>query len=158
MYDPMTEEESINSFRGEFGFLSNFHRAQFIDLFTLKVYKSSEHFYVACKARDEADHEMLRNHPFKGLKEAGRSITMRPDWENVKESVMMEALYAKFTQNEDLKQLLLDTGDREIIEGNTWHDQYWGSCSCEKHYKTDGKNMLGELLMALRARLKKESK
>ena len=61
---------------------------------------------------------------------------------------MKELLMAKFSQNEDLKKKLLDTGDATLIEGNTWGDKYWGVC------KGVGKNRLGELLMEVREELK----
>ena len=45
------------------------------------------------------------------------------------------------------------TGDAELIEGNTWHDNYWGVCSCSK-CNGRGKNRLGKLLMKVREELR----
>ena len=39
---------------------------------------------------------------------------------------------------------LLDTGDTELIEGNNWHDTFWGVC------KGKGQNNLGKILMEVR--------
>ena len=45
-----------------------------------------------------------------------------------------------------------------LIEGNTWHDNYWGDCSCNRCKSKSGENMLGILLMELRDKLNKEVK
>ena len=52
------------------------------------------------------------------------------------------------------KKQLLETGDEELIEGNRWHDNVFGSCFCPK-CGDKGQNMLGKLLMELRDKLKK---
>lgn len=40
----------------------------------------------------------------------------------------------------------MNTGDRLLVEGNTWGDTYWGDTG-----STDSENMLGTLLMQRRA-------
>ena len=57
----------------------------------------------------------------------------------------------KYTTNLDLKQKLLDTGELEIIEGNTWNDTYWGQCPIGY-----GLNNLGKILMLIRSEIKNE--
>ena len=52
--------------------------------------------------------------------------------------------------SEDLKEKLLATGDKILIEGNTWNDDFWGKCS------DNGKNNLGIILMKIREEIKKE--
>ena len=74
----------------------------------------------------------------------------RSDWEEVKQDVMYVALYAKFTQHQELKKLLLKTGDRPLIE-HTERDSYWGDGG-----DGSGRNHLGELLMRLRKELKEQ--
>lgn len=74
-------------------------------------------------------------------------VTLRPDWEDVKLDIMRKALEAKFTQIPDLKKLLKETGTRDLIE-NSPKDSYWG-CGRDKK----GQNMLGKLLVELRAKL-----
>jgi len=69
------------------------------------------------------------------------------DWEEVKDGIMLDALRLKFTQHSELKELLLSTGDEEIIEDSPI-DSYWG-CGSDG----EGKNMLGKLLMKLRSEL-----
>ena len=61
---------------------------------------------------------------------------------------MREALRAKFSQHQDLRKILLDTGDAEIVE-HTSNDSYWGDGG-----DGSGKNMLGRLLMEVRDELR----
>ena len=77
-----------------------------------------------------------------------RKLPLRHDWESVKEQVMMDALRAKFTQHDDLKAILLGTGDATLVE-HTANDSYWGDGG-----DGSGKNRLGHLLMQLRAELR----
>jgi predicted NAD-dependent protein-ADP-ribosyltransferase YbiA (DUF1768 family) len=62
---------------------------------------------------------------------------------------MREGLRKKFAIPE-FRVKLLATGDEELMEGNTWHDNTWGNCVCAKCQNTPGRNMLGMLLMELR--------
>jgi ribA/ribD-fused uncharacterized protein len=72
---------------------------------------------------------------------------MRDDWNDIKIDVMRDLLQEKFS-DDDLRELLLATGDAELIEGNTWNDYFWGVCLGE------GQNWLGKLLMEVRKELK----
>ena len=57
---------------------------------------------------------------------------------------------AKFTQNAGLAEQLIATGDRELVEGNNWHDTFWGADG-----KTgEGENHLGRILMKIRGELR----
>jgi len=82
-------------------------------------------------------------------KRLGRKVTLRPDWEQVKVNVMRDLLEAKFGGRLDGRDLLLSTGDAELIEGNNWHDTFWGQCKCPIH-QGHGLNVLGTLLMEVR--------
>lgn len=137
----------IESFRGEFEFLSNF----FVHPVTVwgKTYASTEHAYQAAKATNDADHEKVRSCSTPGqAKKMGQAITCRLDWEAVKEGVMLDCLRAKFVRGSELAQKLLDTGDKTLVEGNHWGDTYWGVC------RGKGKNRLGHLLMMVRSELR----
>ena len=81
-----------------------------------------------------------------------RKRPLRRDWESVKESVMLEALRAKFTQHEDLQAILLGTGDAVLVE-HTANDAYWGDGG-----DGSGKNRLGRLLMQVRDELRAEGR
>ena len=65
---------------------------------------------------------------------------------------------AKFRQNRDARQILLSTNDAILIEGNTWHDNTWGDCSCgdRPECKKPGLNLLGKALMLVRKELQDE--
>lgn len=77
------------------------------------------------------------------------------DHHTLAEVVMYECLRRKFSpiNHAGLADLLLDTRDAYLCEGNTWHDQTWGSCQCLKHSLEPGRNLLGRLLMDIRAEL-----
>lgn len=77
-----------------------------------------------------------------------KHVPIRSDWEHVKDTVMRDGLMAKFSQNETLKQMLLDTGDAELVEKSP-RDAYWGVGKDGR-----GRNRLGELLMEVREGLR----
>ena len=76
------------------------------------------------------------------------SESVRGDWPSVKDQIMLKALRAKFTQDKHLRQLLLDTKDRKLVE-HTTNDSYWGDGG-----DGSGQNHLGKLLMQVRSELK----
>jgi predicted NAD-dependent protein-ADP-ribosyltransferase YbiA (DUF1768 family) len=69
---------------------------------------------------------------------------------------MYEICYAKFSQNVELKEKLLATGNKHLIEGTYWHDNCWGDCYCEDCVDIVGENRLGEILMEIRSDLRGE--
>ncbi len=81
-------------------------------------------------------------------KRAGRTTILRQDWEDIKEQVMYEVCLAKFTQNTELGQKLIDTDDAILIEGNDWGDKTWGMVNGV------GQNKLGKILMRIREEIK----
>ena len=66
---------------------------------------------------------------------------------------MLLCLRLKFRQNPRLRECLLSTQDAVLVEGNTWHDNYWGNCRCRKCRRHKGLNRLGRLLMQVRAEI-----
>ncbi len=149
----------INKFDGRFRFLSNFYPCE-IEHQGIK-YNSVEAFYVAMKVNDQqlingkyytpADfREMIAKLLKPGdVKRIGSKVKLRSDWSTKKLEVMNWAVRQKFKNNEQLKDLLLSTGDEELVEGNHWHDNFFGSCSCEK-CGNKGENNLGKILMEVR--------
>jgi ribA/ribD-fused uncharacterized protein len=116
-----------------------------------KVWRMSEHYFQAQKfAGTEHEEELRLVASPMVVARMGRSRQrpLRNDWEIVKDDIMREALQAKFTQNEELKKILLETGEAELVE-HTKNDSYWGDGG-----DGSGKNMLGRLLMELREELK----
>lgn len=114
------------------------------------TYSTSEHAFQAAKCVNRVDKDKIINAetPTKA-KAVGGKVQLRSDWEQVKDSVMEDVLKAKFSDAK-LREQLNNTKGSELVEGNWWHDQYWGTCSCERHNDTPGKNMLGILLMKVR--------
>ena len=144
----------ISEFDKEWAFLSNFYWSEIE--FEGITYPTNEHFFQAMKTLDVNERRAIANCRTPGqAKRMGRRIALRPDWEDIKESVMLEGLCLKFA-DEQLADWLLETGDEELVEGTTWHDNEWGNCSCPKCAHIEGKNKLGRLLMQVRDMIKEE--
>jgi ribA/ribD-fused uncharacterized protein len=141
---------TIDRFDGTaFRFLSNFYPAKVV--YEGIEYPTSEHAYQAAKTLDVYQRHNVASQPTPGAaKKFGKAVSMRPDWDDVKVDVMEEIVYAKFTQNENLGDMLILTEDIELIEGNNWGDTFWGVCDGV------GENHLGKTLMRVRDRLNKE--
>ena len=119
-----------------------------------KTFRSVEAAFQSQKSTDDSEIEKFTTMTAREAKRAGRSVKLRPDWEDVKLDVMYEACLAKFSQHEYLKEALLSTGDEEIIENTTaWHDNIWGNCECSRCINREGKNLLGKTLMKVRSML-----
>lgn len=148
-----TSSTPISDFspHGPWWFLSNFARSPItIDGIT---YRTVEHAYQAHKTLDITERRRIAAIPTPGAaKRAGQRVALRGNWERVKLSVMLECLRLKFADPE-LEDALLSSGDRELIEGNTWHDNTWGNCICPRCRATSGQNLLGKLLMQVRSEL-----
>lgn len=133
----------ILSFRDEYFFLSNFYPVE-IKLDGI-VYPNAETAFQAQKTLDVEERRkfsMLKN-PVQA-KRLGRKVKLRDDWEEVKLDIMTEVVSQKFLQHPHLIEMLLQTGDEELVEGNKWGDRFWGVC------KGKGKNHLGKILMKIR--------
>ena len=75
------------------------------------------------------------------------------EFENVKNTIMSIGSLLKFTMNIDLGNRLIATHGHVLVEGNTWHDNYWGDCRCAKCVKWPGLNKLGRILMMTRDKI-----
>jgi N-glycosidase YbiA len=137
------------SIRDAYGCFSNFS-AYGLEL-KGKWWPTSEHYFQAQKFAGTEHEELVRlaKTP-KQAAEMGRDRKrpLRADWEQVKDEVMRQAVRQKFRTHKDIRQLLLDTGDEELIE-NAPGDYYWG-CGADG----SGKNMLGKILMEVRAEMR----
>ena len=143
----------IDSFKGRWAFLSNFHPCEVIHQGIR--YPTVEHFYVAMKCNNEqminGKHytvgdfrEMIAFTPNPGLvKKIGQKIKVRSDWDEKRLDFMNWAVREKF-KDVNLAELLLSTEDMELIEGNVWNDTFWGVCNGKGH------NHLGKILMKVR--------
>lgn len=133
----------INSFIGEYRWLSNFHIHD--DGYSV------EHYFQAAKAKSANEAAWVLDSDTPAMaKKRGRQVNLRENWEKIKTLVMEAFLRDKFKQ-EDLKEKLIATGDQELVEGNWWNDTYWGVCNGV------GENHLGKLLMKIREEIKNEN-
>lgn len=133
----------------DYGFMSNFAPYPFSD--GSKNWPTSEHYFQAQKFLIPEIQEKIRQiaSPMDAALE-GRNPQnpLRPDWEEVKDEVMLQALRMKFNQNPEIAKGLLATGDAILIE-HTRNDAYWADGG-----DGSGKNKLGLLLMQVREELK----
>ena len=139
----------IDDFRGEYGFLSNFHQHPFE--YKGLTYPNSEAAFQAQKcATEEAKikYTKIKNPVF--AKQAGKKEPGLPaNWDEICYDIMKDILKAKFSDPE-LKEKLAATGDAVLIEGNHWHDNRWGKCSCDRCKNKEARNWLGKILMEIR--------
>lgn len=136
-----------------YGAFSNLYRRPII--FEDFEFPTAEHAYQAGKARKEAVRDWILSAPSPALVAMAAhglyTWDIAPNWSKTKFDRMRGVLRAKFTQHEDLKQLLLATGDARLVESATVDNavnRLWGEVNGV------GKNMLGILLMEVRAELK----
>ena len=138
----MFTTEIINSFRGENNFLSNFYSAPVI--YNGLSFQNNEAAFQAQKCVNEADREKFCSLNPSEARSLGRKIPLRKDWEQIKITIMREVVKAKFEQNPDIMEKLLNTGNAYLKEGNTWGDRTWGTANGV------GANNLGKILMEVR--------
>jgi len=139
-----------------YGAFSNLFRRQVE--FEGEVFATSEHAYQAGKARKPEVRDWVLSAPSPALVAmAAHGLyywDIAPGWSRTKFDRMRGVLRAKFTQHEDLRELLLSTGDARLVESATVDNEVnrlWGEVNGE------GRNMLGELLMELRGELRREN-
>ena len=143
---------TISNFRFQYRWLSNFYLApvEFEGL----TYPSTEHAYQAAKIDDPEVRKMISELPEpKQTKQASHWLTPPENWHTTRKFEVMELVLREKFKHEDLALKLLATGEKELIEGNTWHDTSWGVCFCAK-CGNKGDNHLGKILMKIRKELK----
>lgn len=127
------------AFRGSLEFLSNYYPAPVFG------YPTVEHAFAACKTLDPDARLAIKHADHPGTaKRMGRAVKLREDWEDIKEDVMMRLVMEKFARHAHLLNLLIATGDLELVERNNWKDRVWGTVDGL------GENRLGKILMGVR--------
>lgn len=129
---------------------------------------TAEQFMMYCKAVCFGDMpiawEILEAETPREQKALGRRVQGFTDqsWNAVKRQVVELANVTKFGQNEEIKAILLGTGQRELIEASP-RDRIWGIGFGEKtgratmHSRRNwGQNLLGKALVGARERIRKE--
>jgi ribA/ribD-fused uncharacterized protein len=160
----VSARKPIDFFDGTaYNFLSNFHPTAPIE-YAGSTWPTTEHAFQAMKAflgsgpmpwtqRKHIERIRMSRSPgdAKSLGQAASfrryGVKLRHDWDDVKWGVMLDILRVKFAQPA-MRDLLLATGKRELIEGNSWNDTTWGVC------KGIGTNWLGRQLMVVRHELR----
>jgi ribA/ribD-fused uncharacterized protein len=141
----------IDSFTNEYRFLSNFFPAEIF--YEGILYPTVEHAYQAAKSNDFIERFQISLIPASlagAAKREGRKVQIdERRWNSQKVKIMRDLLRIKFSHPR-LKELLIDTEEEFLVEGNSWGDTFWGVC----HGK--GKNILGLLLMNTRTWLRRE--
>lgn len=148
----MQEADVIDSFTiaSGYAYLSNFHPSTIY--VNGKSYPTVEHAYQAHKALDESSHELIRKSKTPAeAKKLGRAVGLRQDWDSIKLELMRTFIKKKF-ENPLLRPLLLSTGDKKLVYGNTWNDRFFGVC------RGSGDNWLGRILMEVREEARREDR
>ncbi len=131
----------------EYGDFCNF--AKFGIAMNDKWYATVEDYYQAMKFLDENYQEKIRlAYTAKKAKAfAFQNRDIRADWDDIKDEIMYQAVLKKFQTHESIRERLLATDDKELIE-NAPSDFYWG-CGADG----TGQNKLGKILMRVREEL-----
>ena len=146
----------------ENGYLSNWYLSDFT-VNGIK-YSSMEQYMMFQKALMFNDayttEKILATDDVAKIKAYGRGVTGYNDhiWNGIRQIVVYDGLKAKFEQNEELKKMLLETGDSFLAECAV-NDRIWGIGLSMTNpdrlniYKWNGKNLLGYSLMIVRKHL-----
>lgn len=136
-------ETSIHGFFKDYRWLSNFCLKPVV--FEGLEYSSNEHAYQAAKALDLECRYKISLMRAGEAKAIGRFLDKRPNWEDIKVDIMTTINFEKYSRHLDLRQKLLITGKLRLEETNYWGDKFYGV------YEGEGKNILGKMLMNIRA-------
>lgn len=156
---PENKQTDISFYRANekpYGAFSNLFRCTVV--FEGREYPTAEHAYQAGKARKDTVREWILSAPSPSLVAMAAhglyTWDIVPGWSKNKFDRMRNVLRAKFTQHEDLKELLLSTGDARLVEvarTDSPVNRIWGEVNGK------GKNMLGVLLMEVREEIRRQA-
>ena len=143
-------DEPVKFYENKYYMFSNF--SAFLVTYNGRVWMTSEHAYQAAKFDDPSIIDLIYSAPSAyDAKKVARSHTnkVRPNWKGIKVAVMNAIIREKTAQHSYVRDKLLETGDREIIE-NSPEDSFWGTGR-----DGTGKNTLGKIWMEVRGEIKK---
>lgn len=143
-YTPADFPDVINSFKGEYAFLSN----RFTSRFEWRglVYTSAEAAFQSSKCDNEVEQKVYASCSADKAALKGKDLIPYPGWEEARLYIMESILKAKFEQNPCLMKKLKDTGNCVLINGNSKQETYWGV----DLYSWIGENHLGIIIMNIR--------
>lgn len=139
----------INRFNDEYSWLSNFYKADIF--YNGLVFPSTENAYQSSKSSETSFAVKCSLCEPNISKRLGKKPEKKnPLFEKNKVNLMYELNLQKYEKHEDLRNLLIATGNKKIVEGNLWHDNFYGNCTCNKCININGKNHLGKIIMEIR--------
>lgn len=133
------------------GYMGNFYKAR--HFIYGKWWNTTEASYQAQKTNVESEVLAIQQaeKPMQA-RNLGQKVSLRENWDMIKDRIMYECVLAKFLQHSDLRKQLMETGDEELVEDTkSTNDMYWG-CGTDG----TGRNELGKILMRIRQELKGE--
>ncbi|NFE94323.1 NADAR family protein [Clostridium botulinum] len=138
----------ITQFRGEYFFLSSFYicRINYKGI----IYNTAEAAFQSMKSKNIEERKEFVYLTPKEAKIKGNEVSLREDWEDIKEAVMYNICLCKFSQNDDLAKRLMETADAYLEQESSWNDKEWGTVDGV------GENKLGRILMKVREEIKKD--
>lgn len=142
----------ISKFEKQYKFLSNFYESDVV--YDGVTYFCVEHAMYVLKCKHESQRlAVLKAKTLREARQLCKFYEHRKDWNNIKIREMWNLLRAKF-RDPVLRQQLDNTNGYELVANNTWHDNFWGNCTCkrcaETHETEPGQNIFGEILMYIR--------
>jgi ribA/ribD-fused uncharacterized protein len=155
----MRETDKFIFFFGEKDWLSQWYPSKFI--VNGITFPTAEHFMIHRKATTFEDlksaEKILKAKTSKEAKAIGRKIKNFDSsyWDKIKEAVVIQGNINKFNQNEKLKEKLLATGDKILVEASPY-DKIWGIGIGENNIDATnpdrwrGQNLLGKCIMEVR--------
>lgn len=144
----------IDSFKGNFYFLSNMYPLAAPIWYKGIAYRTSEHLFAALKSLNPVIRQHIANQKDGfAAKSEGKKIALRPNWSNIRTGVMKFVIQYKFSTNNKIAEMLIGTEPATLIEGNKYHDNTWGTCMCENCRYKPGFNLMGQILMEERTQL-----
>ena len=141
---------AIRSFTTNYRFLSNFWPANI--RYGSWTYPYVENAFQALKAESVTEHARFVTMTPSQAKREGHTLLLRDGWDELRIPYMKLLVRRKF-QIPELNKLLRDTTGLYLEEGNYWHDNFWGNCSCSGCKEIQGENQLGKILMEVRSEL-----
>ena len=143
-------ENEITIFKNEYSFLNNFYQRKIY--YKGILFPTIEHAFQASKYEniDEMKKISIIQNALDAKKE-GLLITPTDYWIKNKNNIMFDLLNVKFNlYNRDLREKLIQTSGKNIINGNFYHDNYWGNCYCNKCSQINKLNIIGKMLTLIR--------
>jgi ribA/ribD-fused uncharacterized protein len=143
--DCIENNTTIYGLFGKYRPFSNFH----LEPVTVSglTYRCSEAAYMAEKTLVESERLALTTMNGLEAKQYGQTVTLVPNWDEVRIAAMHKVLTEKFFECKYLADLLVSTGTKYIEETNWWRDHFWGVCNGH------GQNHLGRTLINVRGAL-----